>query len=63
ARHDDGITLRASGAAAELALDLPPGVAVVQDDGILVATEVEQTRVRIDPGAQDTEVRLRWTRH
>lgn len=63
ARHEDGITLRPAAGPAELALDLPDGLEIVPQEGLLVATEVEQTRVRLDArrGAEAT-VRLRWAR-
>jgi len=60
-RHADDITLRLTGDADELALELPAGTTIVRDDAFSVATSVEQTHLRMNiRGTGRERVTVRW---
>lgn len=61
ARGEGSITLRLTGDADELALELPLGTTIVPDDAIAVATSVEQTHIRVNRRGTGREfLTIRW---
>ncbi|HWV36486.1 MAG TPA: beta-galactosidase [Thermomicrobiales bacterium] len=61
ARGEGNITLRLTGDADELALELPVGTTIVPDEAIAVATSVEQTHIRVNRRGTGRELlTIRW---